>query len=135
MVKKPTLRRMGVHTGCACGGCAAGQAKDDLERPSVAAIAASVDVARKSRRLVVISVSGGQGWVATIQAGISTGNNTVQVLLVHGAPGMLVSIEKTAAASRKLSRGQLAVLPETPHPIEQVRPELIVSMLDDFLRV
>ena len=58
----------------------------------------------------------------------------VPVRLMVGDRDSLVSMEETADASRKLPRGQLAVLPGTPHPIEQVRPELIVSMVDDFLR-
>jgi hypothetical protein len=46
----------------------------------------------------------------------------------------LVSIDETASGSRKLPQGQLAVLPGTPHPIEQVRSELLASLISDFLR-
>lgn len=56
------------------------------------------------------------------------------VRLMVGDRDGLVSIEETAVAAKKLSGGQIAVLPGTPHPIEQVRPELIASMILDFAR-
>jgi pimeloyl-ACP methyl ester carboxylesterase len=56
------------------------------------------------------------------------------VRLMVGDRDALVPIDETAAAARKLPRGQLAVLPGTPHPIEQVRPGLIATMITDFLR-
>ena len=43
------------------------------------------------------------------------------VRLMVGDRDGLVSIDETTAAYRKLRHGQLAVLPNTPHPIEQVR--------------
>lgn len=57
-----------------------------------------------------------------------------RVLLMVGDRDPMVSIDETAAVARKLSRGQLAVLPETGHPIEVARPALITSLIDDFLR-
>ena len=56
------------------------------------------------------------------------------VRLMVGDRDAMVSIDETASCSRKLVQGQLAVLPGTPHPIEQVRPGLLSSMILDFLR-
>jgi pimeloyl-ACP methyl ester carboxylesterase len=58
----------------------------------------------------------------------------VPVRLMVGDRDTLVTIDETASAARKVPQGQLAVLPGTPHPIEQVRPGVVVSMIDDFLR-
>ena len=57
-----------------------------------------------------------------------------RVLLMVGDSDPMVSIDETAAVARKLSRGQLAVLPETGHPIEVARHSLIASLIGDFLR-
>jgi pimeloyl-ACP methyl ester carboxylesterase len=58
----------------------------------------------------------------------------VPVRLMVGDRDTLVTIDETASAARKIPHGQLAVLPGTPHPIEQVRPGVVVSMIEDFLR-
>jgi pimeloyl-ACP methyl ester carboxylesterase len=58
----------------------------------------------------------------------------VPVRLMVGDRDTLVTIDETASAARKIPQGQLAVLPGTPHPIEQVRPGVVVSMIEDFLR-
>jgi pimeloyl-ACP methyl ester carboxylesterase len=58
----------------------------------------------------------------------------VSVRLMVGDRDALVTIDETASAARKIPQGQLAVLPGTPHPIEQVRPSVVVSMIEDFLR-
>jgi pimeloyl-ACP methyl ester carboxylesterase len=58
----------------------------------------------------------------------------VPVRLMVGDRDTLVTIDETASAARKVPQGQLAVLPGTPHPIEQVRPGVVVSMIEDFLR-
>jgi pimeloyl-ACP methyl ester carboxylesterase len=56
------------------------------------------------------------------------------VRLMVGDRDALVSIDETASVARKLVQGQLAVLPGTPHPIEQVRSGIVASMILDFLR-
>jgi pimeloyl-ACP methyl ester carboxylesterase len=61
-------------------------------------------------------------------------NITQPVRLMVGDRDAMVSVDETASCSRKLVQGQLAVLPGTPHPIEQVRPALLSSMILDFLR-
>ena len=58
----------------------------------------------------------------------------VPVRLMVGDRDTLVTIDETASAARNIPQGQLAVLPGTPHPIEQVRPGVVVSMIEDFLR-
>jgi pimeloyl-ACP methyl ester carboxylesterase len=58
----------------------------------------------------------------------------VPVRLMVGDRDTLVTMEETAAAARKIPKGELAVLPATPHPIEQVRPGLILDQLADFAR-
>ena len=55
------------------------------------------------------------------------------VRLMVGDRDALVSVDETRAAARQLPKGELVVLPGTPHPIEQVRLPLIAGMIDDFL--
>ena len=55
------------------------------------------------------------------------------VRLMVGDRDTLVSVDETATAVRRLAQGQLAVLPGTPHPIEQVRPGLVAAMINDLL--
>jgi pimeloyl-ACP methyl ester carboxylesterase len=43
-----------------------------------------------------------------------------------------VSVEETAAAYRSLPAGELAVLPRTPHPLEQVDAARLASALIEF---
>jgi pimeloyl-ACP methyl ester carboxylesterase len=54
------------------------------------------------------------------------------VRLMVGDRDTVVSIEETAAAMRSIPRGELGVLPNTPHPIEQVRVPLLAAALRDF---
>lgn len=55
------------------------------------------------------------------------------VRMMVGDRDAIVSIEETAAAVKDIPNGQLAVLPNTPHPFEQVRPALVASLIQDFL--
>lgn len=55
------------------------------------------------------------------------------VRLMVGDRDAVVSIDETAAAVKALPKGELVVLPNTPHPIEQVRAPLVASLLRDFL--
>jgi pimeloyl-ACP methyl ester carboxylesterase len=54
------------------------------------------------------------------------------VRLMVGDRDAVVSVEETRAAAKQLGKGELAVLPGTPHPIEQVRVDLVASMVRDF---
>lgn len=51
------------------------------------------------------------------------------VRLMVGDRDTVVSIDETAAAAKKLTRGELAVLPGTPHPIEQADVALLAALL------
>src|SRR5262245_21478374 len=55
------------------------------------------------------------------------------VRLMVGDRDAVVSIDETAAAAKALPKGELVVLPNTPHPIEQVRAPLVAALLRDFL--
>ena len=55
------------------------------------------------------------------------------VRLMVGDRDTIVTIEETASASRDLQAGSFAVLPDTPHPVEQVRTPLLHSLVVDFL--
>ena len=55
------------------------------------------------------------------------------VRMAVGDRDAIVSIDETASAVKQIEKGELAVLPNTPHPFEQVRPALVASMIQDFL--
>jgi pimeloyl-ACP methyl ester carboxylesterase len=52
--------------------------------------------------------------------------------LMVGDRDNVVTVDETAAASRSMPRGELAVLPNTTHPLEQVRIPVLASLLRDF---
>jgi hypothetical protein len=54
------------------------------------------------------------------------------VQLCVGDRDTMVSIEETLAAYRLLSKGSFAVLPLTPHPIEQMNIELLTETARRF---
>ncbi|MND05131.1 hypothetical protein D3C83_257350 [compost metagenome] len=56
-----------------------------------------------------------------------------RVRLMVGDRDNVVTVDETAAAARVLGRGELSVLPNTPHPFEQVRLPLVATLLRDFL--
>ena len=60
---------------------------------------------------------------------------TCPVRLMVGDRDAVVSIDETLAASRKLARGDVAVVPGTPHPFEQVRAPLVAALTRDFLEL
>jgi pimeloyl-ACP methyl ester carboxylesterase len=55
------------------------------------------------------------------------------VRLMVGDRDAVVTIEETASAARSIPGGSFAVLPGTPHPVEQVRTPLLRSLILDFL--
>jgi pimeloyl-ACP methyl ester carboxylesterase len=55
------------------------------------------------------------------------------VRMMVGERDAIVSIEETASAVKSIPKGELAVLPNTPHPLEQTRVSLVASMIQDFL--
>lgn len=52
--------------------------------------------------------------------------------LMVGDRDATVSVDETRDAARRLARGELAVLPATPHPFEQVRVPLLATLLAEF---
>ena len=61
-------------------------------------------------------------------AGIST-----PCLVMIGDRDKMVSLEETIAVHSHLADSQLAVLPATPHPIEQVNTEMLAAHIHRFL--
>jgi hypothetical protein len=49
-----------------------------------------------------------------------------------GDRDVTVTVEETAAVSRLMPNAELAVLPRTPHPLEQVSLDRLVPLLADF---
>jgi pimeloyl-ACP methyl ester carboxylesterase len=54
------------------------------------------------------------------------------VRLMVGDRDNVVTVDETRDASRKLDAGELAVLPNTPHPFAQVRLPLLAALLTEF---
>ncbi len=57
---------------------------------------------------------------------------TARVRLMVGDRDAVVTVDETARGARALPTGELAVLPGTPHPLEQVHVPLLASLLIDF---
>lgn len=58
---------------------------------------------------------------------------TARVRLMVGDRDSVVTVDETARrGARALPMGELAVLPGTPHPLEQVHVPLLASLLVDF---
>lgn len=56
----------------------------------------------------------------------------IPVQMMVGDKDMMVTIEETLEAVRCIPHANIAVLPETKHPIDMVRPELLTSLMKDF---
>lgn len=56
-----------------------------------------------------------------------------KVLLMLGDRDKMVTLDETVAVFRQLQKAQLAVLPNTPHAIEQVDVDLVVHLTQKFL--
>jgi pimeloyl-ACP methyl ester carboxylesterase len=56
------------------------------------------------------------------------------VRLMVGDRDAVVSIDETREATKHLTAGECVVLPDTPHPIEQVQLPLLSSYMEDFIR-
>ena len=54
-------------------------------------------------------------------------------LLILGDRDKMVTMDETVSVYRNLPDGQLAILPGTPHPIEQVDPSLLSMFIHRFL--
>ena len=59
-------------------------------------------------------------------------NIEIPVQIMVGDQDNMVTIEESTAVYRKLTKGKLTVLPDTKHPIEKVRPNLLLDLMQDF---
>ncbi|WP_419494199.1 alpha/beta fold hydrolase [Chryseobacterium bernardetii] len=57
-------------------------------------------------------------------------NTPVQIMV--GDKDSMVTLEESAHVYRNLPKAKLAVLPETKHPMDKVRPNLLLSLIKDF---
>lgn len=55
-----------------------------------------------------------------------------KIQLMVGDKDVMVSLDETLQASKAIPGARFAVLPETKHPIEQVRSGLLMAMMKDF---
>lgn len=60
---------------------------------------------------------------------------TIQIpaLILLGDKDKMISLEETTAVYRALPNAQMGVLPDTPHPIEQVDAELLAYFIKRFV--
>ena len=58
----------------------------------------------------------------------------VRVLLILGDRDKMVTLDETTFVYHKLKEAQLAIMPGTPHPIENVDPELLTALIKKFLQ-
>ena len=61
---------------------------------------------------------------------LNTINRPVQIMV--GDKDNMVTIEESVDAYRKLPNAKLAVLPDTKHPMDKVRPSLLLDIIKDF---
>jgi pimeloyl-ACP methyl ester carboxylesterase len=59
-------------------------------------------------------------------------NINTKVQLMVGDKDVMVTLDETLQAAKAIPEARLAVLPNTKHPIEQVRTELLMSLMKDF---
>lgn len=57
---------------------------------------------------------------------------TIPVRIMVGDQDQMVSIEESMNAYESISNANLAVLPDTKHPMEKVRPKLLLDIMKDF---
>ncbi len=56
----------------------------------------------------------------------------IEVLLGIGERDTMVSLEETTQASENLRNSKVKVLPDMPHPIEQVDLDLLITEIENF---
>jgi pimeloyl-ACP methyl ester carboxylesterase len=57
---------------------------------------------------------------------------TTPVQIMVGDKDNMVTLEESARVYRSLPNAKLAVLPDTKHPIDKVRPDLLLNLIKDF---
>ena len=60
-------------------------------------------------------------------------NIHIPCLIMLGDRDKMVTMEETVAVYKQLPSAQLAILPDTPHPIEQVNQQLLAHMIKHYL--
>ncbi len=60
-------------------------------------------------------------------------NITVPCFIMLGDRDKMVTLDETVSVYKQLPAAQLAVLPNTPHPVEQVNPQLLAYMIKQYL--
>ncbi|WP_347218522.1 alpha/beta hydrolase [Chryseobacterium sp.] len=56
----------------------------------------------------------------------------IPIQIMVGDKDNMVTIEESTAVYRELPNAKLAVLPETKHPMDRVRPNLLLNLIKDF---
>lgn len=64
------------------------------------------------------------------EANLARLNIPVQVMI--GDKDNMVSLEESAAIYRSIPHGRFSVLPDTKHPMDRVRPQLLLELMKDF---
>lgn len=59
-------------------------------------------------------------------------NIEIPVQIMVGDQDNMVTIEESTAVYRKLPKGKLVILPNTKHPLEKIRPDLLLDLMQDF---
>lgn len=57
---------------------------------------------------------------------------TIPVQIMTGDKDQMVSIEESVGVYRSIPNAKLAILPDTKHPMEKVRPNLLSDLMKDF---
>ncbi|WP_426479823.1 alpha/beta fold hydrolase [Chryseobacterium sp. CBSDS_008] len=65
-----------------------------------------------------------------LENNFATINIPVQIMV--GDKDNMVTIEESARVYRSLPNAKLAVLPDTKHPMDKVRPDLLLNVMKDF---
>ena len=59
----------------------------------------------------------------------------IPVQMMVGDKDVMVTIDETLDAVRNIPGANIAVMPNTKHPIDIVRPELLISLMKDFWKI
>ncbi|WP_114820436.1 alpha/beta fold hydrolase [Chryseobacterium sp. KLBC 52] len=65
-----------------------------------------------------------------LEHNFATISTPVQIMV--GDKDHMVTLEESMRVYRSLSNAKLAVLPDTKHPMDKVRPDLLLNLLKDF---
>lgn len=57
---------------------------------------------------------------------------TIPVQIMVGDKDNMVTLEESMEVYRSLPNSKLAVLPDTKHPMDKIRPNLLLNLMKDF---